>query len=328
MEDGTCCTPACEGKECGADGCGGECGTCQFGQCDPGTGTCETPLADCTNKECGSDGAGGSCGTCPCDICDADETVCNTATFQCEPDDIQDCPWIFDCFDTCPEGDQACYQNCVSEAELDAQVAYNNLMQCLTNSGYFECFDLYPEGSQEQTDCLDEALATCQDPYYECFHGSLDCQQLSDCFDACPEVSEGQPDPCISDCWESGTVEAQKTYQTIIDCLDENGYWECAQGDQKCLSDAQAACHEELDACFPPGTASCKEIVDCFGTCASTDGACFTECFQSGSAEAQDQFTAVANCIVKECGEKATPECEDTALKGNCAEGYGKCMGE
>ncbi|MBM4356402.1 MAG: hypothetical protein FJ109_21845, partial [Deltaproteobacteria bacterium] len=271
LEDGTCCNPNCDGKGCGPDGCGGECGTCQGGDCDLETGICiPPPLADCTGKECGSDGAGGSCGACPCDTCDAGETICNPETFQCQAD-LKDCPWIFDCFDTCPEGDQACLQNCVNGADMSAGVAYNNLIQCLTGSGYFQCAETFEEGSKELEACLEETFAPCQDYYYECFHGDLDCQQLNDCFGACPQVPEGQPNPCVSDCWANGTVKAQKTYAAIIECLEKNGYWDCAQGDQKCLSEAEAACQAELDACFPPGTATCKEIVDCFGTCASTD---------------------------------------------------------
>jgi hypothetical protein len=55
--------PNCTGKQCGSDGCGGSCGTCNgtctaSGQCQ---GTC---VPDCTGKTCGSDGCTGSCGTC------------------------------------------------------------------------------------------------------------------------------------------------------------------------------------------------------------------------------------------------------------------------
>ncbi len=78
------CVPACEGKSCGEDGCGGSCGecgadaTCAEGQCQ-----CNQPLClgecctagascvaygccvpDCNSKSCGSDGCGGSCGKC------------------------------------------------------------------------------------------------------------------------------------------------------------------------------------------------------------------------------------------------------------------------
>ena len=60
----TCpCVPACAGKTCGPDGCGGTCGTCGgVGQVCNGAGTCCVP--DCSGKACGSDGCGGTCGTC------------------------------------------------------------------------------------------------------------------------------------------------------------------------------------------------------------------------------------------------------------------------
>ena len=41
-----CCVPDCEGKDCGEDGCGGECGTCNQGfQCGWGQCVCEEPQA-------------------------------------------------------------------------------------------------------------------------------------------------------------------------------------------------------------------------------------------------------------------------------------------
>ncbi len=97
------CVAQCAGKECGPDGCGGECGTCAGGeQCVSGTckcvendhkaccgdavcwydscgvvgeqtadcpygcteGKCLDCTPDCTGKECGDDGCGGECGTC------------------------------------------------------------------------------------------------------------------------------------------------------------------------------------------------------------------------------------------------------------------------
>src|SRR5258706_3478780 len=95
---GACCTPSCEGKQCGDNGCAGQCGSCPSGSqcdltghcvnqpscgngsCEPGLGetctgcpdcSCVTP-AKCTNgvcctpncsgKNCGDDGCGGACG--------------------------------------------------------------------------------------------------------------------------------------------------------------------------------------------------------------------------------------------------------------------------
>jgi hypothetical protein len=70
--------PSCLAKECGDDGCGGNCGLC------PGNSTCEDDfkcscLADCTGKQCGDDGCGGSCGNCP------PNWVCQDGACQCLP---------------------------------------------------------------------------------------------------------------------------------------------------------------------------------------------------------------------------------------------------
>ena len=62
--DGACCIPHCAEKECGDDGCGGDCGKCPGGNpCQEGICLC-TP--DCDDKECGPDGCKGTCGKCAC----------------------------------------------------------------------------------------------------------------------------------------------------------------------------------------------------------------------------------------------------------------------
>ena len=69
------CTPDCTGKECGGDGCGATCGSCMPPEvCTNGQCGC-TP--DCDGLECGSDGCGGTCGTCPMpEICFLGECIC------------------------------------------------------------------------------------------------------------------------------------------------------------------------------------------------------------------------------------------------------------
>jgi hypothetical protein len=58
------CLGTCEGKECGDDGCGADCGDCPPGMaCE--TGTCIMCQPDCVNKQCGDNGCGSSCGNCP-----------------------------------------------------------------------------------------------------------------------------------------------------------------------------------------------------------------------------------------------------------------------
>lgn len=70
------CTPYCDHKECGDDGCGGRCGTCFFGECSDGTCTC---IPDCTDRKCGDDGCGETCGTCG-------YGECIDGQCECEPD--------------------------------------------------------------------------------------------------------------------------------------------------------------------------------------------------------------------------------------------------
>ena len=80
------CKPNCTNLDCGDNGCGGTCGTCDDDQtCNNGrcvsSGGC-TP--DCTNLDCGDDGCGGTCGT-----CDDDETCNNgrcVSSGGCTPD--------------------------------------------------------------------------------------------------------------------------------------------------------------------------------------------------------------------------------------------------
>ncbi|GAB4297578.1 MAG: hypothetical protein Kow0090_12890 [Myxococcota bacterium] len=61
------CEPQCFGKECGEDGCGGNCGICPADKptCNKGGG-CEGGECqpNCAGKECGTDGCGGVCGYC------------------------------------------------------------------------------------------------------------------------------------------------------------------------------------------------------------------------------------------------------------------------
>ena len=54
------CSPECDVKECGDDGCGGLCGAC-VGQdaCIAGACICQP---QCQDKNCGADGCDGSCG--------------------------------------------------------------------------------------------------------------------------------------------------------------------------------------------------------------------------------------------------------------------------
>lgn len=67
----TCCTPDCDGKECGSDGCGGSCGEC--------AGCClgSECMSGNTLSHCGNNGVA-------CDQCTGGE-VCEAGECACEP---------------------------------------------------------------------------------------------------------------------------------------------------------------------------------------------------------------------------------------------------
>ena len=69
------CVPACEDAECGPDGCEGICGECsETEECVEGQCQC---APDCDGKDCGDDGCGGTCGDCDGqDECIDDLCVC------------------------------------------------------------------------------------------------------------------------------------------------------------------------------------------------------------------------------------------------------------
>jgi plastocyanin len=93
------CTPDCEGKDCGDDGCGGSCGDCDADtECSPTEGLCVPVVcaADCGDNTCGDDGCGGTCGdcvegeSCNAGTCEADAPAsqCDATYADCTEDDF------------------------------------------------------------------------------------------------------------------------------------------------------------------------------------------------------------------------------------------------
>lgn len=115
--DFQCCTPLCDGRTCGDDGCGGTCGACgTFDTCVDGA--CLACAPNCpAGVTCGDDGCGGTCGSCgETETCDKRQCVtnlclgaCGTQEVDCGPDcscfcDVE----CFDFGDCCPGLCEAC----------------------------------------------------------------------------------------------------------------------------------------------------------------------------------------------------------------------------
>ena len=112
-----CCTPDCAGKECGDNGCTGNCGECTGAQdaCVDGQCVCQPA---CEQVGCGDDGCGGSCGICgwQClavcgdDQCDSTES-CSVCAEDCAP-----CPG--GCGNGVKEGGEQCDDGNLDDGDL------------------------------------------------------------------------------------------------------------------------------------------------------------------------------------------------------------------
>jgi hypothetical protein len=131
---------------------------------------------------------------------------------------------------------------------------------------------------------------------------------------------------CREACYEDVGKEGYTKWMKFIVCLGKSGSWDCAEGDDACLQAAWDQCQPEFQDCAH-GDLSCKEIWDCLETCAPTDQLCGLACLVSGTVEAQDQYDGIIDCLIEQCGEEATQECQDQALKGACSEKYNDCLG-
>jgi len=77
------CVPACAGKACGDDGCGGVCGVCYDAQGAVDASLCQAGACcapQCSGKTCGDNGCGGVCGVCYNAQGAVDDSLCVNGT--------------------------------------------------------------------------------------------------------------------------------------------------------------------------------------------------------------------------------------------------------
>jgi len=116
------CVPSCGGKQCGDDGCGGECGPCPNGEpCIDGACGC---VPDCAGKQCGPSG---NCPGVVCGQCDA-----NSACV----DGLCVCMFNDPCGETCCATGQVCNQGVCCTPQCDGKDCGDNA--CGGTCG--ECF--------------------------------------------------------------------------------------------------------------------------------------------------------------------------------------------
>ena len=308
--------------DCGGGGsceglCGGSSGSCYCDDYCFEAGDCCTDICDfctmylqcgcepdCTGKTCGDDGCFGSCGTCPAGF------GCNAA-FQCEEGL---CEWegeIPDCYGICgPE-------SWVGDGYCDDLGQYGE--------PDFNCEEFAWDGGDcapcvatcEGKECGDDGCGgSCGVCAGDLFCVGNDCKDAFTCGDlyACL-INCSEDYNCQDACMGAAPMEAMNQLEAISMCLDMAGYFECM--DQACIDAAMAQCQGELDACFV-GALDCPGITECMAGCADGDSGCTTVCYYSGSAEGEDTYDAMIQCVVAACGEEPTAECWDEALAAGC----------
>lgn len=281
------CVPQCDGRICGPDGCGGDCGLCPVGQyCDTVASAC----IDCTcgSRVCGQDPCGNSCGAC-------------SEGYQCSPEGA-----CLPC--SCGErvcGDDGCGNSCGSCIPFSEACVFG---QCVAT----DCYAL-----NEIRDCLNECT-----PSSWVGDGLCDKSEVSGHFN-CPQfqMDAGDCGYCVSSC-EDQTCGLDACGQPCGDCeagsycASDNRCYPCTCDGLACGNDP---CGNWCGAC--PSDQECSDgvcqpcdpdyVVDCAGRCGPTDwlgdGVCDYGLGYDFSCEAfgfdgGDCPSCTPDCQEKECG--------------------------
>ncbi len=347
----TICLPACEGLECGPDGCGGSCGTCpdsmtcEQGKCVPETlGQFADPCTsndDCANKMCiGPEGGSKVCskacagsGGCP-DGFECVEALYNgnpilacvpvgTCTPQCQGKqcgsdgcggDCGACPQGFKCAAfLCKALDGATCQS-ADECAGGLCIPFQSGLKCTgpcVNDS--EC----PQGWSCSPWLSASMPSICAPPGTMVAHKL--CKDLSDCVTGCPPANFA----CIANCFFLGSNAAQAEYSDLWGCAETHCFAACAD-DSECLQGCLLdSCFQEFATCFP-GTTTCKQALDCMAGCSGNEP-CATSCYDEALPSAKKQLLALLDCLDLYCNDSSPPNCIQTAVTGPCADVYAAC---
>ena len=297
------CQPACDGIECGPDGCGGSCGECtDFQNCVDGKCVCPLGecwgeccdagelcfensccLSDCVGKECGDNGCGGTCGSCPPGKACVDH-ACTCPFVECEG---------FCCAEgaLCVHG-TCCVPNCEGK-ECGGDGCGNTCGECpaLQICVGEKCSCLFEQC--EDACCAAEELCfedECCHPYCvgkECGGDGCggSCGECTDlqicvgekcCAPDCTGRVCGDSDGCVGFCGEVASCDDGNTCtvdlcEPAIGCVYQTVEGDCDDGD-KCTVDDH--CSEGMCDSDPKDCAAISEGV-CLGVCDQDSGSCF-----------------------------------------------------
>jgi hypothetical protein len=277
-DDATPCTPDCAAKQCGDDGCGGDCGTCEaeFPTCTE-DGQCVTAcVPDCEGKTCGDDGCDGECGECSAnDSCVNGQCVTTACAPDCEGK-------------TC--GDDGCDGECGECSAGDDCVEGQCVTACVPDCTDKNCGD---DGcGSECGECAGDD--TCEDG--QCVPTPPGCMDVITCSQACDATDLECGEACI----------AGVSNETV---LLSNSYAQCTQG---CAgedsSDAEkafcnyGACATDFMTCVTDdsfGSGDCEALQGCLSGC--SDSTCVQACYSGSTLNALLAYSTSFACILEAC---------------------------
>ena len=268
------CVPDCTGKDCGDDGCGLSCGTCDANYFCDGNDQCA--ICTCMGKECGDDGCGGSCGTCTEGYSCQGGTCVGGGTGACGADPTETCQ------DYCGEqGAGGCY---CDEACVDYGDCCPDYESCCSGTCTPDCVS---------KDCGDDgcggSCGTCTEGY-SCQGGT------------CVKNQVCVPDCAGKDCGDDGCGGSCGTCTEGYSCQGGT----CVKN-QVCVPDCTGkdcgddGCEGVCGVCVPPK--KCNETGTCFDPGSCTPDCAGRECGDDkcgatcGSCTAGQECNAQGICI-------------------------------
>ncbi len=299
--DTPACTPACEGKQCGPDGCGGSCGECGAdqecnakGQCFGGPG-CETQWWP-------------GCGGCKCEkcVCAMDPYCCWSAWDEmCVEECVNECGGCGWCQPSCEGkecGDDGCGGSCGSCPAGLSCVA--GVCQCVPSCAGKACG---PDG--------------CGGTCGKCHFGQECVQGHCECVPSCEDMACGV-DGCGNSC---GTCpEGLVCHEGACVCVPDCGEKECGPDGcgGSCGECPSGWTCDAAGQCVPP----C--VPDCAGRECGEDG-CGGSCGEcpAGLACQEGQCVCVPDCGGRLCGDDGCGgSCGECPKGFACADGRCECV--
>jgi len=329
-KNGKCevCTPDCTGKNCGGDGCGGQCGECA-GQCVKGV--CQQgPGCEATAGVTG-------CGGCDCEacVCAMDDYCCATEwDATCVGECITECGGCFkpaNCGDgTCKKEELEDCANCPADCGCPEGSSCDAGVCCTPFCGGKECGDDGCGGSCGEcaTGVCDGAVcqkgAGCEAAAGVKGCGGFTCEACVCALDAycCDtewdDVCVGE---CINDCEACvAPVAGNNLCDKGETCTANPEDCPCGPG-TKCENDV---CVESVGPCEPSCDGKVCGSDGCNGSCGTCDAGLICKLGQC--------VVCTPDCTDMECGDDgcggSCGECaEGTACKAGKCECVPKCTG-